>query len=146
MFKYIKVRDVKSPEKGTDAAAGIDFFIPNEQETLSLAPNESIFIKSGLKMVIPEGQSLLMVNKSGWGKKGLVVGAQLVDSDYRGEVHLNLWNISKEYVRLDAGMKIVQGMIIPVPNLPPMQIDEEEFSVYDNTDRGDGGFGSTGLT
>ena len=145
MFKYIKTREVASPERGTAAAAGIDFFVPNDFEAVSLAPGESLKVGSGIKMIIPEGWSLLFVNKSGWGAKGIVCGAQLVDSDYRGEVHLSVWNISKNFIKIEPGMKLQQGMMVETPNMPPQEIEYEEFSVYENSERGSGGFGSTGL-
>ena len=147
MFKYIKTREVISPERGTEQSAGIDFFIPNDAfGTLPLRPGESTKIPSGIKMVIPEGYCLQFVNKSSWGSKGLFVGACLVDSDYRGEVHLDIHNFSKEHIQLTPGMKIVQAILLPAPNLPPKEISHQEFSVYENTERGNGGFGSTGGT
>ena len=147
MFKFIKVREVASPERGTAQSAGIDFFIPNDAFGMfSLAPGESLKIPSGIKMIIPEGYCLQFVNKSGWGSKGLFVGACLVDSDYRGEVHLDIHNFGRNPIKLTAGMKIVQAILLPVPNANPMEIDSEEFSVYENTERGSGGFGSTGIT
>ena len=146
MFKFVKVREVASPERGTAQSAGIDFFIPNDTfGAYALSPGQSLKIPSGIKLVIPEGYCLQFVNKSGWGSKGLFVGACLVDSDYRGEVHLDIHNFSQNPISLKAGMKIVQGILLPVPNGNPIEIDSEEFSVYENTERGSGGFGSTGL-
>ena len=146
MFKFVKVKEVASPERGTSQSAGIDFFIPNDAfGSYGLGPGESLKIPSGIKMIIPEGYCLQFVNKSGWGSKGLFVGACLVDSDYRGEVHLDIHNFSDTAINLTAGMKIVQAILLPVPNVNPMEIDPEEFSVYENTERGAGGFGSTGL-
>ena len=146
MFKFIKTKEVASPQRGTGQAAGIDFFIPNDAfEEYSLAPGEALKIPSGIKMIIPEGYCLQFVNKSGWGSKGLFVGACLVDSDYRGEVHLDIHNFSKNHIKLSGGLKIVQAILLPVPNLNPTEIEYEEFSVYENTERGAGGFGSTGL-
>ena len=146
MFKFVKVREVASPERGTSDSAGLDFFIPNDAfGAYALGPGQSLKIPSGIKLVIPEGYCLQFVNKSGWGSKGLFVGACLVDSDYRGEVHLDIHNFSKNPIALKAGMKIVQGILLPVPNGNPIEIDHEEFSVFENTERGSGGFGSTGL-
>ena len=70
------------------------------------------------------------------GSKGLFVGACLVDSDYRGEVHLDIHNFSQNPISLKAGMKIVQAILLPVPHGNPLEIESEEFSVYENTERG----------
>ena len=147
MLQFIKVKDVKSPEKGTDSAAGFDFFIPNDlYDIASISPNGSVKIPSGIKMILPPGYCLLMVNKSGIALKGLIVGACLVDEDYRGEVHLHVINTTNEWIKLESGQKLVQGMLLPVPNMPALEITKEEFSKSENTERGSGGFGSTGLT
>ena len=112
MFKFVKVKEVASPERGTSQSAGIDFFIPNDAfGSYGLGPGESLKIPSGIKMIIPEGYCLQFVNKSGWGSKGLFVGACLVDSDYRGEIHLDIHNFSKNAINLTAGMKIVQAIL-----------------------------------
>jgi dUTPase len=51
-MKYIKIRDVKSPSRGTEKSAGIDFFVPNDQETIVLKSNESTLFPTGIKMNI----------------------------------------------------------------------------------------------
>ena len=143
--KFTKVRDVKTPERGTEDAAGIDFFLPNDLGYMIVKPGESICVPSGIKLCLNKWTCMQFVNKSSWGKQGLVVGACLVDADYRGEVHLNLWNISKQEILLEGGTKIVQGVILDYLDDYLQEIDEPEFEALPPTSRGSEGFGSTGL-
>ena len=88
---------------------------------------------------------LQVCNKSGIAsKKGLIVGACIIDSDYQGEMHLNLWNVSNKAVVLDAGTKLVQMILVPIL-LPLLQEVVEEELFVNETERGTGGFGSTGV-
>lgn len=146
MFKYTKVREVKSPNRGTPESAGTDFYLPEEYGEVYIQPGQSIKIKAGIKLILPTGYCMLMVNKSSLGVKGLVVGAQLVDEDYRGEIHINLINTSQhESFTFKGGDKMTQGILLPYPNSNPMEIDSEEYMAYGPTIRGEGGFGSTNL-
>lgn len=141
---FTKIRDVKSPSRGTSASAGLDFYVPNDFIPVSLNPGESVNIPSGIKMMVQYGFSGNFYNKSGVGKKGLLVGACVVDSDYRGEVHLNVHNVSKDSIAIDPGMKLVQMLIQPVAMTTPEEISKEKYDSYAPTERGSGGFGSTG--
>ena len=146
MFKYTKVREVKSPDRGTPESAGIDFYLPEEYDKLFIAANSSVKLKSGIKMILPIGYCMLMVNKSSLGARGLIVGAQLVDEDYRGEVHINLINTNKhEGMVFSGGDKMVQGILLPYPNSNPLEINEDAFDSHEPTQRGEGGFGSTNI-
>ena len=144
MIKYIKCRDVKTPKRGHSDDAAIDFFMPEEFGTVLIRPGESIQIGSGIKMVLPVGHCMTFLNKSSRGSDGLIVGAQLVDENYRGEVGLNVWNVSNKEILIFRGEKLVQGLIQKYENPEFIEITPEEFEVY-KTVRGDGGFGSTGL-
>lgn len=141
-------RKVKVPERGTEQSAGLDFYVPNDfncGRNFVLKPHESIKIPSGIKMRLPIGKAGLFLNKSSHGAKGLQVGACLVDSDYRGEVHLSVKNTNEDVgFTIKPGMKLVQMIVIDVELLKPMIITNEAFSKYENTERGTGGFGSTG--
>lgn len=141
---YIKTRDVKDPVRGHETDAGIDFFIPNDFESTKLLPNEDVLIDAGIKVIVPRGYALIFKEKSGVAvKKKLTIGACVVDSDYRGVVHLHLFNNGKDEVTLEPGDKITQGLVVPVSLCTPKIISEEEYNSYD-TERGIGGFGSTG--
>ena len=143
--KFTKTRDVKTPTRGTEHAAAIDFYIPNGLGYIVVKPGESIFIPSGIKLCLNKWTCMQFVNKSGRGKDGLIVGACLVDSDYRGEVHLNLWNVSNEEILLKDGEKIVQGIILDYLDDYLSEVPAEEFDALAPTSRGSGGFGSTGV-
>lgn len=142
---YIKTKEVKDPVRGHETDAGIDFFIPNDFQPLILKPNEDVLIDAGIKVIIPKGYALIFKEKSGVAtKKKLTIGASVVDSDYRGVVHLHLFNNGKENVAIGPGDKITQGIIVPISLCTPRIISEEEYNSY-TTERGEGGFGSTGV-
>lgn len=172
-LKYCKIRKVKSPTRAHSTDAGIDFFVPEDltAEVMSkkceitgcnidmelaedgstvkcfiLKPNESILIPSGIKMKVPDGYMLQYNNKSGVAsKKGLLVGASVVDVGYEGECHINLHNVSKFNQIITAGDKIVQGILVPVGFHEPEEVEDEKTLYGDSSsDRGEGGFGSSG--
>ena len=96
-MKISKTRKVKTPTRGTDGSAGIDFYVPDNYPAnlCTVDPGERLFIPSGIRADVPDGHALVAFNKSGVAlKKGLDVGACVVDSDYQGEIHLHLFNIS----------------------------------------------------
>lgn len=140
-LKFQKLRDVKSPERGTAKSAGIDFFIPNDLAPKFLFSGQDIIIKSGIKAKLPEGYALIAFNKSGVASKGLNVGACVVDEDYTGEIHLHVYNRSKNTVRLTPGMKLVQFILIPVCYA---KLEECNHLDFEASERGEGAFGSTG--
>lgn len=154
IIQFARVREVRQPEYGTGGSAGIDFFIPNDFESSVLLPGEDIKIPSGIHVKLPEGYALVMMNKSGVAvNKKLIVGAQVIDSDYQGEIHIHLFNISQtSSVKLESGMKIIQGLLIPVPTAIVQEVlpIEGECAALDVlypevSERGKGGFGSTGV-
>ena len=143
-MKFCKIKEVKSPNRGTSDSAGLDFYIP-VGEDISILPQDKALIPSGIKMDIPKGTMFQVMNKSGIAvKKGLIVGACVVDSDYQGEIMFNVWNVSNKAVSLQSGTKIVQMVLVPIlfPKLEEISSYEELFT--NDTDRGQGGFGSTG--
>ena len=150
VLKFIKVRNVKSPVRGTSVAAGIDFFIPEDFEKKELSLGDSVLIPSGIKVRIPHGYALLGADKSGVAtKKGLTILAKLIDEDYLGEVHIHLAKVARgledtEKTILNPGDKIAQFILIPVSYASVMWITDEEYESLGDTDRGEGAFGSTG--
>ena len=143
-MNYSKVRKVKSPNRGTQKSAGIDFYTPDCFIARRIIPGESLFIASGIRVKIPEGYMLQVANKSGIAIKGLLVGAEIVDEDYQGELHINVWNVSNVDVYIVPGQKIVQMILIPVSDDEPIEVDDDVLHAS-KTERGFGGFGSTGL-
>ena len=91
-MQIAKIRNVKTPTRGTNGSAGIDFYVPDDypDSLCTIPPGDRFFIPSGIKANVPEGYALIAMNKSGVAlKKGLMVGACVVDSDYQGEIHLH---------------------------------------------------------
>lgn len=141
-LKFSKTRAVKSPNRGTSKSAGIDFFVPSDFTTVWLKPGESTLIPSGIKVEVPTGHALIAFNKSGIAtKRGLQVGASVVDEDYQGEVHIHLVNIGKQTSVIEANDKIIQFILIPVLYA---DVVEDNNIHQTESERGAGGFGSTG--
>ena len=147
-LKFAKTREVKTPTRGTPGSAGIDFFVPNDFNNglpLDIRPGAACKIPSGIKANVPDGYALVAFNKSGVAlKKNLVVGASVVDSDYQGEIHLHVINVGSRVVWIGSGEKLIQFLLLPVDHCAVEEVPEGElFSV--ETQRGSGGFGSTGV-
>ena len=146
-MKIAKVRDVKTPTRGTEGSAGIDFYVPNDfPESLRLIePGERYLIPSGIKANVPEGYALIAMNKSGVAtKKSLTVGACVVDSDYQGEIHMHLINVGNYATKVVPGEKLVQFLLVPINHCKVEEVEEKNLFEFE-TVRGAGGFGSTGV-
>lgn len=142
-LKFTKVRSVKSPNRGTQGSAGIDFFIPDDFPSLVLQHGESCLIPSGIKVRVPDNYALIAQNKSGIAsKKCLDIMACVIDSDYQGEVHINLINNGNSLQELKAGDKIIQFLLTPISHCDVEEVSLEELYPI-VSDRGEGGFGST---
>jgi len=145
-MKILRIRDVKLPARANLTDAGIDLFIPNDYPLTPIRPGESVLIPAGIKVNVPENHALILFNKSGIAtKKGLVVGACVIDEPYQGEVHINLFNIGSKTQTIIGGDKITQAICIPVNYVNIEEVTSVD-ELYDGkiTSRGDGGFGSTG--
>ena len=140
--EFEKIGDVRTPEYGTDGSAGLDFFVPNDTtwESITIASHRGINIPSGIKMKVPQDHAMIAFNKSGIALKGFQVGACVVDSDYRGEIHLHVFNTTTHDIIIKRGMKLVQFILIPYIKIEAQPVD----NIESDTPRGTGGFGSTG--
>jgi deoxyuridine 5'-triphosphate nucleotidohydrolase len=135
---FIKIRDVKSPNRANPSDAGTDFYVPNytpefvsdlikknanrdlryeiKDESdgtklyVTIMPHEQLLIPSGIKVHIHDKDTYLLAdNKSGIATNSkLFVGANTIDADYHGECHLHVINFSNEPTKVWTGMKIVQ--------------------------------------
>ena len=147
IIEYKRVRDgAKVPVRSNPSDAGLDVFACMSEE-VSLAPMQSLIIPTGLKFGIPHGYMLQVMNRSSVAaKRGLVVGAHVIDSGYDGEVFINIHNINNQHQKIEDGMKIAQLVMIPVVSFRPHEIREDELYLRPITisDRGDGALGSTG--
>lgn len=145
---FAKIRNVKSPTRGTELSAGVDFYIPedwNDHKPHVIGPGEDVLIPSGIKAKLPKGHAFIAFNKSGIAtKQKLVVGACVDDEDYQGEIHLHLYNFSKTTgVTVGPGMKVAQFVLVPVNYAALEEVDLDDLYT-EATVRGEGGFGSTG--
>lgn len=142
---YSRVRTVKKPERGSEESAGIDFFVPMGLGRIQINKNQSALIPSGIHVNIPKGWALIAFNKSGVAtKKGLIVGACVVDSDYQGEVHIHVINTLDSEVIVEPGEKLVQFLLVPIGLPEVKEIRDKDFLYPEVSERGSGGFGSTG--
>lgn len=140
-----KIRDVKTPNRGTKDSAGTDLYIPKDytSKPIELEPGESLFIPSGIKAHVPKGHAWIAMNKSGVAtKQGLSVGAQVVDADYDGEIHIHVVNVSDRVQTILPEQKIIQMILLPV-NFEDVEVVKQLPNR--ETERGSGGFGSTGI-
>lgn len=141
-MKIKKIKNVKTPQRGTSRSAGYDFFVPEDIKPIIIAPGEDANIPSGIVAKIPKGYALLALSKSGVAlNKKLGVGACLVDEDYTGEIHLHVYNWGQNTQQILPGEKLVQFILTPI-----FYDDIEVVSDIEHTttERGTGGFGSTG--
>lgn len=119
-----------------------------EYFAIYIPAHERILVPSGVKVWIEQKDSaLIATNKSGIATtKGLVVGATTVDADYTGEVHLSVINTNDYQVPVICGDKLIQFIHTPVILSKMVEITEDEYNkISKKSDRGSGGFGSTGL-
>ena len=145
MKQQVKIKKLNSkamlPTYGSEYSAGADLYACME-ETVTIQPGETVLIKTGLAMAIPEGYAGLIYARSGLAtKKGLAPANKVVvvDADYRGEVMVPLHNHSRVAVEVEHGERIAQMVITPFLTAEYMLAEE-----LDETERGEGGFGSTG--
>lgn len=132
-----------APENGNEYSGG--WFRGNQlQEMKVIKPGESVLLKTGLRALFPSGFVMEIKNRSGMAaKKGLLVGACIVDSGYRGEIFVNLHNVSSEEQVVQPGDRIAQCIFYSVENVVSTEITREEYDEYE-TSRKDGALGSSG--
>ena len=141
----IKVKKLKPgatvPTMGSKFAAGADLYSAEDADVV-IEPSETKFIGTGLAMEIPEGYVGLVYARSGLAcKRGLAPANKVgvVDSDYRGEIKVALHNHGTEAQTVEKGERIAQMVIAPY-----LSVNYEEADELSETERGEGGFGSTG--
>lgn len=130
------------PTYGSAYAAGADLYALVNGETLAIAAGETVLVSTGLSVEIPEGYVGLIYARSGLAtKKGLAPANKVgvIDSDYRGEVKVALFNQSGKEQSIAAGERVAQLVIAPY-----LAVEYQEAEELSDTARGAGGFGSTG--
>lgn len=129
------------PTRGSASAAGYDLYA-DLSEKITIAPGETKMIPTGLSMELPEGYFGAIFARSGLAmKEGLRPGncVGVVDSDYRGEFMIGLHNDSTVLRTIEPGERIAQMVVMPY-----LPVEFEETEELTDTQRGAGGFGSTG--
>ena len=141
----IRVKKLKEnailPTYGSVGAAGADLYACLDEE-VTIHPGETAWIPTGIALEVPEGCAGLVYARSSLGvKRGLAPANKVVviDSDYRGEIMVALYNHSGEQQTIADGERIAQLVITPF-----LTVEYEETDALSDTKRGDGGFGSTG--
>lgn len=131
------------PEYQTAAAAGMDICAAlNAPDQITIAPGARALIPTGLMLAIPEGYEGQVRPRSGMAaKQGVTVlnAPGTIDADYRGEVKVILVNLGQEPALIKRGDRIAQLILSPVARLP-----QKTVKSLPDTERGTGGFGSTG--
>lgn len=130
------------PAYATDLSAGMDLRA-NIDEPIELQPLQRVLVPTGLFMALPAGYEAQVRPRSGLAiKKGITVlnSPGTIDADYRGEVCVILVNLSNEPFLITDGERIAQMVIARHE-----QVEWSEVSVLDDTERGAGGFGHTGV-
>lgn len=137
-MKY--VGELEKPIKQTAGSAGIDLF--NNEDAISLKAGDTAKIKTGLYVAIPENHVGLVFVRSSMGFKHDITlsnSVGVIDSDYRGEIQVKLFNHGDKGLIINKGDRVAQLVILPLCTEEVEYVEE-----LDETSRGDGGFGSTG--
>lgn len=170
LLKFSKIREVSAPTRGHPTDAGIDFYMPKltpefisvlesskkdiifgtdagkSKNYIVIKPGHNLAIPSGIKVEIPFGYMGLFLNKSGVAsKKNLVIGAQVIDTFYSGEVHVDLHNIGFDNVIIYENDKLAQMVMVPILGCdltPVAEVDLYDWMKQEEL-RNEGGFGST---
>lgn len=132
-------RELPIPSQAHIGDAAVDL---HSRIDVTLAPGERMAIPTGIAVAIPEGYAGLVLPRSGHARRhgiGKVNSPGLIDSGYRGEISALLINHGAEEVKFGRGDRIAQLTIVPVPQVSWVEVD-----TLDDTDRGSGGFGSSG--
>lgn len=132
-------KDAVIPEYKTSGAVGCDL---SSIETVTINPDEIAFIKTGIAIDLPKGSLAFLLPRSSLAlKKNLILANSVgvIDEDYKGEYIVAYRNIGKEPVILEKGERIAQILFLSY-----LKATFEEVDELDTSDRGEGGFGSTG--
>ena len=132
------------PAVGSDRAAGFDLRVKVTTDSITLFPGDVVKLSAGFRVDMKSRDiGLFLLPRSGSGTRGLHIANQtgLIDGDYQGEVFIALRNVSQDPITVNDADRVAQGVFLPVLH-PTMKL-VNEFSTV--TERGEGGFGSTGV-
>lgn len=130
------------PSYATEGSAGLDLRACIDQP-FEFKPGKSELVPTGLSVYLQDPNiAAMIIPRSGLGHKhGVVTGnlVGLIDSDYQGELFVSLWNRSNKSFTIEPGMRIAQMVVVPV-----LQVGFDIVDEFEQTQRGSGGFGSSG--
>lgn len=124
------------PKRAHEADAGLDLFSPVR---VCIWKHDCVMIDTGVHVEIPKGYVGFLKSKSGLNVKHGIRGEGVIDSGYTGSIVVKLYNDSPRNYHIEEGDKIIQLVILPIPEVELQIVDK-----FEETDRGDNGFGSTG--
>lgn len=134
--------EIPLPDYATEGSAGLDLRACLD-EAIVLQPGETALIPTGLAIYIADPQiAAMLLPRSGLGHKhGIVLGnlVGLIDSDYQGQVFVSCWNRGNTSFTIEISERIAQMVFVPV-----IQAEFEHVAEFNESNRGDGGFGHTG--
>ncbi len=135
-------KSIPLPQRASDGSAGLDLHACVD-EALEMAPGKVVLIPTGFALYIADpGLAGMILPRSGLGHKhGIVLGnlVGLIDSDYQGQLYVSCWNRSETLYRIEPAERIAQLVIVPIVQAEFAFVDE-----FQQTDRAEGGFGSSG--
>ncbi len=135
--------EIPLPTYSTEGSAGMDLRVVLD-EPLQLAPGETQLLDTGISIYLEDPHlAAVLLPRSGLGHKhGIVLGnlVGLIDSDYQGPLKISVWNRGNDHFTVNPGDRIAQLVIVPV-----VQAQFEVVEEFAETDRGEGGFGSSGV-
>lgn len=141
IVKWMRIHaEAVIPDYVYDGDAGFDLAIV---EDVTLKPFEKKAVRTGLKVELPRGYEMQIRPRSGISLRMPLLIANTpgtIDSNYRGEIKIILWNISTDTIILQSGMRIAQGVIAVLPEVKHVEVEE-----LTETKRNQKGFGSTGV-
>jgi dUTP pyrophosphatase len=132
------VKEARLPERIREGDAGLDIRVI---ESGTIKPGEIKVFRTGIALEIPKGYFGLVASRSGLSTIGIVPLGMVIDENYRGEIKIVLINLGSSPFRVKKGMRVAQIVIVPyLKNLKIIEVEE-----LGESERGDNGFGSSGL-
>lgn len=135
-------KSIPLPQRASDGSAGLDLHACVD-EALEMAPGKVVLIPTGFALYIADpGLAGMILPRSGLGHKhGIVLGnlVGLIDSDYQGQLYVSCWNRSETLYQIEPAERIAQLVIVPI-----VQAEFDFVDEFLQTDRAEGGFGSSG--
>ena len=135
-------KNIPLPKYETEGSSGMDLAANIDQE-IDIEPGKSAIIPTGLALSIPKNYEIQIRPRSGLAAKNQISVLNTpgtIDEDYRGEIKVILINLGEKKFKIEKGLRIAQMVLCPV-----IKAELEEVDELDETKRGSGGFGSTGI-